>query len=248
MKFRHLILISVIGLFLMNSAHARYLQMMRQYSYVGTQPTAIQTIHAAPIANTSQINTPRPSMQPVAQFQSKSQIVHQSQYADGMNLYQYVRSNPINLIDPYGLWSYPWGGLRWDMNSCNCKRFSTRRQRRTLACTMRSASNSCTAVDQYITDPDLATCIKRKCEKTKIKCSTATPKGIGGNSAGWGSIAIFPNNYNTDGSWGRYTSGDVVIHEFAEKCGWKHGQGKGVPDPLTDLGQNGQSSWGIKCQ
>jgi len=29
-----------------------------------------------------------------------------NQYADGMNLYQYVRSNPVVLVDPQGLWSW----------------------------------------------------------------------------------------------------------------------------------------------
>lgn len=28
-----------------------------------------------------------------------------NQYADGMNLYQYVRGNPVNRVDPHGLWS-----------------------------------------------------------------------------------------------------------------------------------------------
>jgi hypothetical protein len=32
-------------------------------------------------------------------------FIPRDQYADGPNLYQYVRSNPIGRVDPLGLWS-----------------------------------------------------------------------------------------------------------------------------------------------
>jgi len=130
-------------------------------------------------------------------------------------------------------------------------RFSTREQRRKLACAVRSAANSCLQVDNKITDPKLAKCIKEQCATSTIYCSTATPKGVGGNSAREDGIDIYVNNFGIDGSWGHYTAGDVVIHEFAEDCGWEHHKGKGVPDPVADFLANlayGASSWGIKCE
>lgn len=78
MKFRHFVLLSIIAALLTNSAHARYLQQMQQYGYVNSRPPTIT-----------------------------AQPVPQRQYADGMNLYQYVRSRPTVAIDPLGLNAKP---------------------------------------------------------------------------------------------------------------------------------------------
>ena len=104
MKFRSLIFVSIISIFLTNAAHAGFLQMTRQYDYVGVKPPAVQSVNSmTPVTTSSQTPATKSGLQTVAQFQSKPQIVPQNQYADGMNLYQYCQSDPVNKIDPWGL-------------------------------------------------------------------------------------------------------------------------------------------------
>lgn len=80
MKLKHLVLVSIALIFLSNNANARYLEQMRRYEYVSARPAVVENVHR---------NAGSPS-------------ITSSQYKDGMNLYEYVRSNPVTYRDPSG--------------------------------------------------------------------------------------------------------------------------------------------------
>ncbi len=118
MKHRIIILPFIVACFTAIPAQARYLQMMQQYGYVQNRPpvisptVTIQHIGVRPVTVSvpprqtvqSTVHTAVLSsgLQAVAQFQSKPQFVPQDQYHDGMNLFQYVKSNPVLFLDPKG--------------------------------------------------------------------------------------------------------------------------------------------------
>jgi RHS repeat-associated protein len=58
-------------------------------------------------------------------------------YQSGLNLYTYVHNNPLNLVDPYGL--YLWGKV-WDKNAC------------ALYCLARGGAESLPSPDSHIID------------------------------------------------------------------------------------------------
>lgn len=119
MKHRTIILAFVIACFTAIPAQARYLQMQQQYGYVQNRPPAISptaTIQHVGVRPVNATVAPRQTIQPtlhaaalssslhpVAQF--KSQPLQLKQYQDGMNLYQYCKSDPVNYVDPWGLTS-----------------------------------------------------------------------------------------------------------------------------------------------
>lgn len=85
-----------------------------------------------------------------------------------------------------------------------------------------------------ITDANLRKCLQKRCKNGKIGCSKAKPKGPGNAGAvlgtNYGSKAVIYLNWFQNGQAAGFTFGDVIIHEWAETCGWKHGDGNGVPD------------------
>ena len=117
MKHRILVLAFMVTCFTAICAQARYLQMQQQYGYIQNRPPAIspsatiQHVSVRPIVTTVvsrqtvqptvQIATSSQSLKPVARF--KSQPPQLKQYHDGMNLYQYCKSDPVNYVDPWGL-------------------------------------------------------------------------------------------------------------------------------------------------
>jgi hypothetical protein len=115
MKYRTTILSVIITCITAVSAQAQYLRMMQQYGYIQSRPPVIspavtvQHVGVRPInatvtpRQTVQPIVPSPSLSPVAQF--KSQPPQLKQYQDGMNLYQYCKSDPVNYVDPWGLTS-----------------------------------------------------------------------------------------------------------------------------------------------
>jgi len=91
---------------------------------LGTGPRIVHSSNGPQFVNTHGPTPPRPDtpapvyQKPVPRPQTPVQVNRpanpvkntqtqtadpQSQYADGMNLYQYVNSNPVNYVDPYGL-------------------------------------------------------------------------------------------------------------------------------------------------
>jgi len=93
MRQKHLILSLLIVMLFGNYGYASYLELMRKYGYFNAQPPAIQAV-----SNIATTATP---------FPYGSYTNPQGQYADGMNLYQYVRSNPVKNVDSFGLQAFP---------------------------------------------------------------------------------------------------------------------------------------------
>ena len=146
------------------------------------------------------------------------------QYKDGMSLYEYVRSNPVMNVDPWGL-------LEWIKCDC-CKDIEAMKT---------SVKTACSQVDTTITDEKLRECIKKSCKKGKIICVMIKGKGPYGLPAP-GNLGCLHRGkwwpcrkmfiycpYFKNGKAGKASAGDTVIHEFAHGCGWNHGNGKGVP-------------------
>jgi hypothetical protein len=63
----------------------------------------------------------RPNPGTNGDFLARDRFDPMGAYHDGMNLYQYVRSKPVNAVDPSGL-----GNLRWPFNSRICNSCDTK--------------------------------------------------------------------------------------------------------------------------
>jgi hypothetical protein len=97
----------------------------------------------------------------------------------------------------------------------------------------------CEALSLSITDVALLQCLQGKCDHGKIYCKGADddPRKNWRNrcndfrAGGYGwpgeEATLCPGNW-TYGVPPGYL-GEVVIHEWAHNCGWRHGEGKGVP-------------------
>ncbi|MHB8742699.1 MAG: RHS repeat-associated core domain-containing protein [Sulfuricaulis sp.] len=94
-----------------------------------------------------------------------------------------------------------------------------------------------------ISDKDLRDCVRGQCRHSRVTCSNCPKKSCKQPNGSTYSPGV-PNGYDqgpgggvtvclnsgvqNNGDWW----GAAAIHEFAHKCGWNHGDGKGVPgDP-----------------
>jgi len=99
---------------------------------------------------------------------------------------------------------------------------------------LNALSQACNEVANGITDSILKDCIKDKCDMGCVKCNDPLcncPNRLGNEGGGLCAI-ICPGNLGpvNEGAGTNFTNADVLVHEFAHKCGWKHGQPGGVPD------------------
>lgn len=104
MRARFLTLTFIVTCFTVVSAQARYQQQFRRYGYVAATPPAIASVSHQQVVGPRPVYT-APNLtvqsQPIAQFKSRPPQLRQ--YDDGVNLYQYCKSDPVNYVDPWGL-------------------------------------------------------------------------------------------------------------------------------------------------
>jgi RHS repeat-associated protein len=162
--------------------------------------------------------------------------------------YSYVESNPLDFIDPAGLFKMD--------PSCSDGSCDDGWRNQVES----EGTQWCQRVDRHITDVRRAKCIKGRCEKAVITCVTCeavqspdgTPVvGIAHSPVGsrW-----FPEKkvkLCTNSRWNKEGNpaglgGLVVVHEFAHLCGWLDRGGEGVPDPWSHGGASGEEivRWG----
>lgn len=132
--------------------------------------------------------------------------------AGGINLYAYVLNNPINLFDPKGLFT-----IEGDCKGNDLKM---------IIDIMKACDNSV----KDICDDKLKECVKGRCKSGKINCKAYD----GSNTMGWNiwyfdcipseEINIVADHPRAQGKFGI-----IAIHEWAHSCGWREGDGGGVP-------------------
>jgi RHS repeat-associated protein len=172
----------------------------------------------------------RPSISPIQYLREEMRpypirYVHPAVSPPAMEqaLYAYADSNPILLIDPYGLYSVD--------SSCDCQLLTPHR------------NDLETQVDAWcahglptITDRRLRECISESCNSGVIRCSNTCLRTATRAQAGFNRRFPFTTNRTANictfsGGWNSIQPpGDTVIHEWAHGCGWREGGGRGVPD------------------
>lgn len=138
-----------------------------------------------------------------------------------VNLYGYTANNPINMKDPSGLFTVT--------GNCCGKEKQIKNE----------LNNACKVLVQKITDPELRSCVQKSCEESKVSCGNSSCMDstlLGESVQGFGSfkfrnITLCICNFSTS------NFGEVAVHEWAHGCGWRHGNGKGVP------GDNGKANY-----
>jgi RHS repeat-associated protein len=145
--------------------------------------------------------------------------------SSGPTTYAYVASSPLSSIDPKGL-------LTIDCPDCDQRKYQE---------TKKSADRWCAWASQgsHIKDIAIRNCVKKSCRNGSISCkSDCTRRTRCGRDVG------IPRGYFNPGegpviclnqSAAAGGRGSTAIHEIAHSCGWRHGDGGGVPnDPGVD--------------
>jgi len=165
------------------------------------------------------------------------------QYEDGLNLYEYVGSNPMFFLDPYGLVQLDASCVDWGDRSP--------RNRRKLEDMRRSIKHACDQLKAQIEnhrgdfDQRLPECLADYCSDSPTdgirincrrrgegSCGKSTPGGYYEGETGEINICVDsfkPTRYRNgqvgppwtypsveDGN--KYTFGDTVVHEIAHAC------------------------------
>jgi RHS repeat-associated protein len=138
----------------------------------------------------------------------------------GLNVYNYVLNNAVNLRDPSGQFS-----IRGNCYGQELK--------------IRSAvQTACDNLGSTITNPDLRKCIESRCKNAAINCKQCECEGKTGyydmHHRLWHDYTI-NICMDTQGIWKYY--GRAAIHEWAHSCGWQHGEDQGVPGDTGNIGE-----------
>ncbi len=142
----------------------------------------------------------------------------------GISTYGYVRSRPMRLVDPTGLFTV-------DQSCKDCAAGVPE--------ISKQAQQWCDTLKTVITDRKLKQCINRRCKKAKIKCRDCAPDELGYETQFGPFRSSTANLCAKNFPAGSQAFGPVVIHEWAHSCGWDHNGGAGVPgndgtsDPMT---------------
>jgi hypothetical protein len=94
----------------------------------------------------------------------------------------------------------------------------------------KNATAWCETVQSIVTNPAVASCIKRRCKDAWIVCGdpenhcSTHPNALGYRVPGKSSANLCIKNFSNANA-----TGAIVIHEWAHSCNWRDGQGQGVP-------------------
>ena len=151
-------------------------------------------------------------------------------------VFGYAFQNPLRLVDRLGLFAIDptCDGTMCIPGAAGIPRLDQMRELKSL---------SCAQLASQITDTYVRSCTETKCNNGKLSCEDPHPQGCSPKKDGVtmayclksrpGKVFICPNN------WAPFAGGfvgDVIIHEFAHSCGWRHGDDQGVPfDPGFDF-------------
>lgn len=141
----------------------------------------------------------------------------------GISTYGYVESSPLGSIDPSGL-------IRVDgCPDCDKQEIQKVKNSTREWCDWAARGSN-------IKDAALRRCIKQSCQRGTITCKsdcrrrTSCGKDIGVPRGYFipeedPNPVLCLNSVEAPGGWG-----STAIHEIAHSCGWRHGQGGGIPN------------------